>query len=491
MIIVLVDDEPSITTLYAKILSDHEIHSFNDPSEALDFAQNNHFDLLIADQRMPHLTGLELIAQLNGSYHEKEDRDFIAVVVSAYTDSDELVDAVNSQAIYQYLVKPIHPNQLRQAVFQAQELLQKRRERIRMQRELKEQNRRLQSENELLRTRSSSLDSFVGFHPETIRLKERVKMFAISENPVLVMGETGTGKELVARAIHELSPRKDKAFVVVNCSAFSPQLLESELFGHVKGAYTGAVSAKQGILETADGGTLFLDEIGDFPVEFQSKILRFIQFGTFIPVGGVSERSVDVRLVSATNRQLYNAVENGHFRQDLYYRLNTLTLAIQPLRSRPQDIIPIMEEIAIREGYTLPEFEAGVRETLLQYPFYGNVRELEAFVEKIMLQDRQWPIKKITPRVVQELLIEDGYVYQHQSSDKPGTDMLDSQIVIDPSLRNNGKIDLPGAIADIEQKIIEQHLQIYNYNISRTAESLNLSRQGLKNKMKRYRIYAY
>jgi len=485
MVILLVDDEPGITKLYARILGDYEVRTFNNPIDALEFAKENHFDILIADQRMPELTGLDLVAQLSSDKQNQGEIDFIAIVISAFTDTDDLIDAVNSQAIYQYLVKPIHPNQLRQAVFHAQEVLEKRKERYHLQRELEEQNRRLQKENRLLRTRSSSLESFVGFHPDTVHLKERVKMFAHSENPVLVIGETGTGKELIARALHELSPRREKSFITVNCSAFSPQLLESELFGHVKGAYTGAVTAKKGILETADGGTLFLDEIGDFPIEFQSKILRFIQFGTFIPVGGVKERRVEVRLISATNRNLSEAVEKEKFRRDLYYRLNTLTLTIQPLRARPQDIIPIMEEIAIREGYTLPEFEEGVRETLMQYSFYGNVRELEAFVEKMMLQDRQWPIEKVSTRIVRELLIEDGYVYHEHPPSESNTRLIDAKVFSKES------IDLPTTIAEIEQRIIEQHLKLKNYNITKTAESLNLSRQGLKNKMKRYRIYVH
>ncbi|MFW5643826.1 MAG: sigma 54-interacting transcriptional regulator, partial [Alkalispirochaeta sp.] len=272
--------------------------------------------------------------------------------------------------------------------------------------------------------------------------------------------------EILARAIHDGSPRKEGPFVALNCSAFSEHLIESELFGHRKGAYTDARDGKKGLVEVADGGTLFLDEIGDFPLSLQPKILRFIQHGTFLPVGATGEHRVDVRIISATNRDLRELIEDGRFRQDLFYRINTLELTIPPVRDRASDIPLLLERAASLRGYRLPHLSNGILRMIQGYPFPGNVREIEALAARIS--------------VYRSLGVNDaeleGLVREFSASGVIPTRDESAEARLNP-------------LETAEIAVLRQTLTRTGGNLTHAAEVLGLSRQGLRDKLKRYGLY--
>ncbi len=474
MRIVIVDDEPSNVSFLKRVLQNYSTETFVHPREALHYCCQNDFDIIVSDQKMPELSGIELIRKV-----KEQNNDFTALIISAYTDTDDLIDAVNSNLIYKYIVKPFSPDFLLQNVLRATETLNLQREKARLELQLKEQNRDLAEENAHLRaTLSNPLDDFIGFHQPIVKLKELATMYARSDEPLLISGETGTGKELIARAVHSLSPRSKNPFVAVNCSAFSENLLESELFGFEKGAFTGALNNKKGLVESANGGTLFLDEIGDFPLAFQAKILRFIQFGTFFPIGSVIEKQVDVRIIAATNKQLEKEVVEGRFRKDLFYRINSLQVEIPPLRDRKEDILPIIDALAARKKYKLPVIAPEAEEYLFSYPFPGNVRELEGFVEKIYLRATSHGIENVDREEVADALTKGKNRYFYTATDQKSVDELNV----------NQPINLQDYIDSFQKEIIAQYLEFHKGNISRTARALSLSRQGLKNKMKKLQL---
>jgi two-component system, NtrC family, response regulator HupR/HoxA len=474
MRIVIVDDEPSNVSFLKRVLQNYSTETFIHPREALQYCCQNDFDVLVSDQKMPDISGIELIRKV-----KEQNDDFTAIIISAYTDTDDLIDAVNSNLIYKYIVKPFSPDFLLQNVHRASETLSLLREKERLEMKLKEQNRDLAEENANLRsTLHNPLDDFIGFHQPITKMKELAAMYARSDEPLLISGETGTGKELIARAVHSLSAASRNQFIAVNCSAFSENLLESELFGFEKGAFTGAVHQKKGLVEMAAGGTLFLDEIGDFPLAFQAKVLRFIQFGTFFPIGSVTEKRVDVRIIAATNKQLEKEVVEGRFRKDLFYRINPLHVDIPPLRDRKEDILPIIDALAARKGYQLPPFTAAAEEYLFSYPFPGNVRELEGFVEKLYLRAAAHGTDRIDDAVVIDALTKGKNRYFYTAANQKAIEELNV----------NQSINLQDYIDSFQKEIIAQYLEFNKGNISRTANALSLSRQGLKNKMKKLQL---
>jgi len=295
--------------------------------------------------------------------------------------------------------------------------------------------------------------------PGFLKLLKTVAQVATSELPVLVQGASGTGKELIARALHLNSRRPGRPLVTVNCGAISPNLLESELFGHVKGAFTGATRDKTGTLAAADGGTVFLDEIGELPLELQAKLLRTLQFGEVQPVGSTRPRRVDVRFLAATNRDLGVEVQKGRFREDLLYRLNAITLDLPPLKERPGDILPLfyhfLEDAAQRESRPVPDVTPKLERRLQQHDWPGNVRELENEARRLVA---------ITPEGT------------------PLTaDSLSKRINDSPAAKEK-----PGSLAEQEKELIELHLRLHGGNRTRAAKSLGISREGLRKKMKRF-----
>lgn len=292
-----------------------------------------------------------------------------------------------------------------------------------------------------------------------------------SESTILVQGENGTGKELVAKAVHYNSPRKDKAFIAQNCSAFNDNLLDSELFGHVKGAFTGAVKDKKGLFEVADGGTLFLDEIGDTSLTMQVKLLRVLQEGTFLPVGATSPKKVNVRIIAATNKPLKDMIAKGEFREDLYYRINVINVALPPLRERKEDISLLMEHFlekkCAEKGYPLKTFSKKCIESMLDYSWAGNIRELENEVERLVVLAGEDNI--ITPDLLSARIIE-----------KTGAAAPIGLKGVDV----NGK--LKPALESLESYMIKEGLKRTNFNKSKLSKELGISRAGLIMKVEKY-----
>ncbi len=371
--ILVADDEPAMRESVARALRREGYHvvAVPDGAAALDVLRRDPVDLLIADLRMPGLDGLELLRAARLVAPDTE-----IVVLSGHGTVEEAVEAMKEGA-YDFLTKPFDRAPLVRAVRQALE-----------RRSLVLENRRLQRQLDDL----TESEEMVGRSPAILEVIRLVRQVAPTSATVLIQGESGTGKELVARALHRLSSRRDRPFVTVNCAALPDTLLESELFGHEKGAFTGAVSRRAGRFELADGGTLLLDEVGDLSPLAQAKVLRVLQEGEFEPVGGTRTLTVDVRVVAATNQDLGRLVADRRFREDLYYRLQVITLTMPPLRDRREDI-PLLAQHFLRryaaknhrpvEGFT----EAALAR-LVAYPWPGNVRELEHVVERAVILAR-------------------------------------------------------------------------------------------------------
>jgi two-component system response regulator PilR (NtrC family) len=365
--ILIVDDERSMREFLAIFLrrAGHRVEASVGGQEALAALRNREFDVVITDLRMPEVGGLEILAE-----SKKQAPDTQVIVVTAFATAETAIAAMKAGA-YDYLTKPFKVEEVGLVVDRALE------------------RRVLHRENVVLRDEIKGrykLDRLIGKSPPMQRMFEMLRKIAPARTSVLLIGESGTGKELVARALHELSPRADKPFVAVNCGAIPETLLESELFGHVRGSFTGANADKQGLFEAAHGGTLLLDEVAELPVPMQVKLLRVLQERRVKPVGGVSEREVDVRIVAATNRDLETEVEKGTFRQDLYYRLNVIQLRLPPLRERREDI-PLLVDHFVRKfsaehARKVTGTDPDAMQALMTYHFPGNVRELENLIER-------------------------------------------------------------------------------------------------------------
>ena len=365
--ILVVDDETSMQDFLRILLQrdGHEASSCGSAAEALVALESDDWDLVISDVRMPGMSGLELLDQVRELAPETT-----VILITAHGTTESAVEAMKHGA-YDYLTKPCSVDEIRLVVGKALE-----------KRDLAHENQRLRLQ---LRDQSA-IPTIIG---KTARMQEifgLVRQVAPTRANILITGESGTGKELIARAIHNLSERRAAAFVAVNCGAIPENLLESELFGHVKGSFTGASANKPGLFEVANGGTIFLDEIGDMNLLLQVKVLRAIQERAFQRVGGTSEIRVDVRIVCSTNRRLEQEVREGRFREDLFYRLNVIEISLPPLRERvedlPQLIHHFMEKFSQELGKDVRELEPEVLPALEGYAFPGNVRELENIVER-------------------------------------------------------------------------------------------------------------
>ena len=350
--ILVVDDEKGQREIIATILSGagYDVTTASSGEAPLKFVAERHFDLVLTDYLMGGMSGLDLLRELTNI-----DRSIMVVLISAHGTVDTAVDAMRLGA-FDYLQKPYDREKLLETVSRALGKLE-------------------------------SLDSdIVSVSAEMDRIKKLVLKVAKSNSTVLIRGESGTGKELIARAIHRNSNRANEIFQAVNCAAINENLLESELFGHEKGSFTGAIGEKKGLFEVAHGGTLFLDEIGELDVSMQAKLLRALQEKRIRRVGGTSEIEVDVRVVAATNRDLLKMTEAGTFREDLYYRLNVLSIEVPPLRERPSDLKALIDFFLAKHGTgrTL-SFSTEARSVIDGYPYPGNVRQLESAIERSAL----------------------------------------------------------------------------------------------------------
>ncbi|MCD6097691.1 sigma-54-dependent Fis family transcriptional regulator [bacterium] len=366
--ILVVDDEESMCKFMRIMLSKsgYEVATALSAKEALALLDKSSFDIAILDIKMPEMSGVELLREIR-----KKNQTISVIMMTAYASLETAIEALREGAS-DYITKPFQISEIRHSI-----------KRILEERELRE-------ENVLLREQVSegaSIDEFVGSSPKILEMKELIKTIAPTDSTVLILGESGTGKELVARAIHRLSGRADAPFISVNCGALPEQLLESELFGHKKGSFTGAVRDKEGLMKAADRGTLFLDEIGDTSMAIQVKLLRAIEEKEIIPIGSTSSVKVDVRIIAATNSNLEDMVRKGAFRADLYYRLNVFPISIPPLRERREDIIPIADHFLKKLVNRMNDkrevhFSETAKKLLKKAYWAGNVRELENVIER-------------------------------------------------------------------------------------------------------------
>jgi two-component system response regulator PilR (NtrC family) len=383
--ILVVDDELSMRE-FLSILLEREGYQ-SDQAESAEAAikllETDSYDLVISDVNMPGLDGLALLERI-----KKDAPETAVLMITAYSTAEQAVEAMKLGA-YDYIAKPFKVEEIKVLVRNALE------------------KRNLQRENLRLKQQIQERYSFSGLIGKSRKMRDMytiVEKVADSMANVLIYGESGTGKELVARAIHFNSPRMEKPFIAVNCGAIPETLIEAELFGHKKGAFTGAVANRAGLFEQADGGTLFLDEIGEIPLQLQAKMLRVLQERQFRSIGGTSDKKADVRVVAATNRDLEDQVREGTFREDLFYRLNVVQLRLPSLRERPEDIPLLLEHFHKKFAKLSNDGEIITNEAmkaLLVYPFPGNVRELENLVERcLVLGDNIITLDSLPPQVV-------------------------------------------------------------------------------------------
>jgi DNA-binding NtrC family response regulator len=364
--VLVVDDEACARQLCSEVVgrAGFLVHAVSTTEQALEALDQAPMDIVLTDLKVPQLGGIELLKRIRAAYPQ-----VAVMVLTQYGTIDSAVEATRLGAV-DYVTKPFHVEELRTKL-----------ERVVRGIELNQENRVLR---EQLRTRPG-FGGLVGASMKMQRVYKVIEKVSQHGYPVLILGESGTGKELVARSVHFLGPRRERPFAPVDCSALVPTLIESELFGHVRGAFTGAEKSKQGLLEAAEGGTLFLDEIGDLPVDLQAKLLRALQEKEIKPVGSTDRVAINVRVISATNRDLESAIRGGTFRQDLYYRLNVVQIKLPPLRERKVDI-PLLVN-AFLEKFSAPDrptrtiSEDAMRQ-LMAYDWPGNVRELENAIER-------------------------------------------------------------------------------------------------------------
>jgi two-component system response regulator PilR (NtrC family) len=365
--ILIVDDERSMREFLAIYLRrvGHRVEVAPSGAEARKAIKAHEFDVVITDLRMPDIDGLQVLAEAKQAAPDTQ-----VIVVTAFATTETAIAAMKSGA-YDYLTKPFKVDEVGLVVERALERRVLRRENVVLRDEIKGRYR---------------LDRLLGKAPAMERVFEMLRKIAPARTSVLLIGESGTGKELAARAIHELSTRSDRPFVAVNCGAIPETLLESELFGHVRGSFTGANTDKVGLFEAAHNGTLLLDEVAELPIPMQVKLLRVLQERKVKPVGGVAEREIDVRIVAATNRDLETEVEKGTFRQDLFYRLNVIQVRLPPLRERREDIALLVEhfvrKFSAEHGRAVAGLEPEAMSVLMAYHYPGNVRELENLIER-------------------------------------------------------------------------------------------------------------
>jgi two-component system response regulator AtoC len=379
-VLVVDDEQDNLDAFRFNFRKTLDLHTANSGAEALAMLADHDVAVIVTDQRMPKMTGLEMLREAR-----KLRPDAVGIILTAFTDVDVLIEAINLGQIYRYITKPWEAKEVRGTLQYALERFHLTRENQRLMAQLAEYTGYL---NQQLHGRFD-FGNIIGESAALREVLDKVEQVAPTNSTVLLRGETGTGKELVAHAIHINSPREDKPFVRVNCAALAPGVLESELFGHEKGSFTGAMARRPGRFELADGGTLFLDEVGDLPMDVQIKLLRTIQEREFERVGGSETIKVDVRLVSATNRNLEKMIEENEFREDLYYRLNVFPINLPPLRDRLEDLPVLANHFAAKFARQMGTPAAGVTSDALaklrEYGWPGNVRELENIVERAMI----------------------------------------------------------------------------------------------------------
>ena len=446
--ILVADDEPSHRQMIEAVLAaeGYEVTQAEDGQAAISAVEEKFYDLVIMDVRMPNVDGIQALQKI-----KRISPDIPVIIMTAYASVGSAVDALKSSA-YDYLIKPLDIDELKILVAKALRFHQ------------------LEQENLYLKERLKNRFDFsniIGRSPSMTRLFETVALVAPADATVLIVGESGTGKELIANAIHQNSPRKDQSFIKVNCAALPETLLESELFGHEKGAFTGAIARKQGRFQLAHNSSIFLDEVAEMAPTTQAKILRVLQEREFEPVGSTQTIKVDTRVIVATNKNLEKEIQEGRFREDLYYRLNVVTVEVPPLRQRREDI-PLLADFFLKQyaeknRRPMEGFTPRATDLLMRYDWPGNVRELENIIERAVIMARG---EMITPL---------EFPVDLQNLDE---DLKESRIDLTPGR----------SLKEVEKVMILRTLEETGGNRTHAARLLGISRRTLQLKLKEYGI---
>lgn len=470
--LLVVDDEVRSLETLERILEDEfDVKTAINVAAAEEILNREWVQIILCDQRMPEIAGVEFLKQVREQWP-----DVIRMIISGYTDSEDIISAVNEAGIYQYITKPWHPDSLILTLKNASRLFQLQRENEALSVELKVSPQHLEqsmtAKKEALRDSYQCEDGIIRTPESSMnRVCDKLRRVSPYDVSVLLSGESGTGKELAARALHYNSGRWDKPFVVENCGALPDELLESELFGYKRGAFTGAAEDRVGLFERADGGTVFLDEIGEVSPSFQVKLLRVLQEGEIRPLGSGRTRKVDVRVVAATNKHLESEVRAGRFREDLYYRLATVTIQLPPLRERKVDIpllaSSLLEQAMKRLGKRVKGLSDEALACMQGYHWPGNVRELQNELQHMLVMGEEgWlGAELLSSRVLQSRPVDDDPV-------------LELLAGVDGTLKQR--------VESLEECILKESLIRHRWNKSRAAKELGLSRVGLRSKLERY-----
>ena len=447
----VVDDERNMRLSLETVMSSegYEYRSVGSAEEALRLLEHDQFFMVITDARLGGMSGYEFLGQIRNRWPELP-----VLMITAYATPKLAVEAIKSGAI-DYLAKPFAPEELLHAVARCAE------------------RHRLLLENASLKARASEpyrIEQIIGDGAKLRELRQLIQTVAPTNATVLILGESGTGKELIAGALHSLSLRASGNYVRINCAAIPENLLESELFGHEKGAFTGALKQKHGRFEEADHGTIFLDEIGDMSRSLQAKLLRFLEDGTFTRVGGNLERQVDVRLIAATNRDIIDAIRENDFREDLFHRLNVVQFRPPPLRERGSDIVQLAEHFLLQFNAAMNKHVKGISKAaqlpLLSHHWPGNVRELRNVIERAVILETS---DEIQVSSLPDFKLEAGL----RKGDGPAA---------------TGELALDELVANYERSLITSVLDQNLFSLNKAAEHLKISRHALRYRMQRLNI---
>ncbi|MBW1892417.1 MAG: sigma-54-dependent Fis family transcriptional regulator [Deltaproteobacteria bacterium] len=450
--VLVVDDELSMREFLNVLLSKvgYHVETAETGAIAMSMLEENPYDLLLCDIRLGDTSGIDVLKKAKSLHHE-----IVAIMISAYSTTKDAVEAMN-QGAYDYVPKPFDNNELKMTISNALNLKTIEHEKERLDDELK---------------KNLHFGKLIGNSPQMMKIYKLIKQVAKTKTNILVTGESGTGKEFIASAIHEQSNRKDNPFVVVNCGGIPENLMESELFGHKKGAFTGATHEKKGLFEIAHKGTIFLDEIGELSIPLQVKLLRAVQERVFKPVGGTKDVEVDIRIISATNKNLEEEIIAGNFREDLFYRLNVIEIKVPPLRERKTDLKALcrffLEKYATEMDREITKISSYAVELLMKYDFPGNVRELENLIER-----------SVALSTTNIILPESLAISIHKRRWIEG--IANKRFDLDEV--TNG-VSLESVLEEIEAAYIKKAMELSNGNKNRAAELLDLSLRSV-----RYRI---
>lgn len=459
--LLVVDDEKNMRLSLETVLAGegYEVRSADSAESGLKLLEAEDYFMVISDARLGGMSGYEFLKEVR-----KRKPELPVLIMTAYATAKLAVEAIKNGAI-DYLAKPFDPEELLHAVKRCAERHQ------------------LLAENAALKARAGEsyrLEQIIGESPKVRELRDLIRTVAPTDATVLILGESGTGKELIAGSLHSLSRRAGEAYIRLNCAAIPETLLESELFGHERGAFTGAHRTKRGYVEEADGGTIFLDEIGDMSRPLQAKLLRFLEDGTFTRVGGTQELQVNVRLIAATNRNIVDAIRAGEFREDLFHRLNVMQFRPPPLRERSADIVQLAEHFlklfAFRLGKSVGAISEPAKLALLAHSWPGNVRELRNVMERAVILEATEVIRPTSlPDFEVESRLREG------AGKAPGKSGLQP-----PKLE--GPVSLGEALVQFERELILAAIERCGGNLTRAAQQLDLSRHALRYRMSRLNV---